>query len=172
MPTQKCLRRHDQAMAAPLRQQTSKRGEEGTIGRPQRGAAGLTAEHDELMPQDEQFDVFGELAAPAPDKQPQNSRETEIGEGKEHPPMFPEYGTGGRETQMVFGGPGCWTRRSRVKREARCQGSLSLGPSPQPGSSAISRTFSSGIGRVPPPWSRPARTFGGTRAAPVERDAG
>jgi hypothetical protein len=31
MPTQNCLRRHDQAMAAPRREQASKRGEERTI---------------------------------------------------------------------------------------------------------------------------------------------
>jgi hypothetical protein len=30
------------------------------------------------------------LAAPASDKQPQHSREGEIGEGKQHPLMFPE----------------------------------------------------------------------------------
>jgi hypothetical protein len=50
----------------------------------------LPTEHDELMPRHEQFDVLGELAAPAPDKQPQHSREGEIGEGgEEHPPMLP-----------------------------------------------------------------------------------
>jgi hypothetical protein len=33
----------------------------------------LTAEHDELMAQDQQLEVFGELAAPIPDKQPQTA---------------------------------------------------------------------------------------------------
>jgi hypothetical protein len=42
------------------------------------------------MPQHEQFDVFCELAAPATDKQPQQSRKREIGEGQGHPPMHPE----------------------------------------------------------------------------------
>jgi len=42
------------------------------------------------MPQHEQLDVLDELAAPAPDKQPQNSREREISEGKKHPPMLRE----------------------------------------------------------------------------------
>jgi hypothetical protein len=37
---------------------------------------------------DEQLDVFGDLAAPASDKQPQHSREGEIGEGKQHPLML------------------------------------------------------------------------------------
>jgi hypothetical protein len=40
-----------------------------------------TMEHDQL-------DVFGDLAAPAPDQQPQHSREGEIGERKEHLPML------------------------------------------------------------------------------------
>jgi len=46
---------------------------------------GLTAEHDELMAQDQQLDVFRELAAPVPDKQTKNSREGEIGEGEDAP---------------------------------------------------------------------------------------
>jgi hypothetical protein len=42
------------------------------------------------MSQHEQLEVFGELAASVSDEQPQQSREGEIGEGKEHPPMLPE----------------------------------------------------------------------------------
>jgi hypothetical protein len=53
MPTQHCLRRHDQAVAAPWREQASERSEKRTIRWAQRGADGLTAEHDELMPQDQ-----------------------------------------------------------------------------------------------------------------------
>ena len=41
------------------------------------------------MPQDEQLDVFSELAAPGVDLQPQHSREGEIGERKEHAPAAP-----------------------------------------------------------------------------------
>lgn len=44
----------------------------------------LPAEHHELMSQHEQLDLFGELAAPASDQQPQQNREGEIGERKEH----------------------------------------------------------------------------------------
>ncbi len=97
MPTQKRLRRHDELVSAPLRKHAGKRGEEGTIGRPQRGALFLLSEHGELMSQHEQLDVFGDLAAPASDKQPQHSREGEIGEigeGKQHPLMLPEPTTG------------------------------------------------------------------------------
>jgi hypothetical protein len=77
-------------MSPALRQHPSERGEEGAIGRPQRDAPLLSAEHDELMSQHEQLDVFGELAAPRLDEQPENSREGEISEGEEHPPMLPD----------------------------------------------------------------------------------
>jgi hypothetical protein len=51
----------------------------------------LPAEHDQLVPQDEQFDVFGELTAPAPDQHPEHSQEGEIGERKEHPAILPSH---------------------------------------------------------------------------------
>lgn len=89
MPTQKRLRRHDQPVSAPLRKHAGERGEEGTIGRPQRGALFLPSEHGELMSQHEQLDVFGDLAAPASDKQPQHSREGEIGDPSKGEPSFP-----------------------------------------------------------------------------------
>jgi hypothetical protein len=85
MPAQKRLRGHDQPLSAPVREQAGERRDEGTVGGPQGRAATLPAEHDELMSEHEQLDVFGELAAPASDKQPQNSRERKIGEGEEHP---------------------------------------------------------------------------------------
>jgi hypothetical protein len=97
MPTQKCLRRHDQAIAAPLWEQTSKRSKERPIRRPQWRSAGLPAKHDELMAQHEQLDVFGELTTPTAYKQPQNSREREVRKGKKHPPMLPEP-TAARQT--------------------------------------------------------------------------
>jgi hypothetical protein len=61
----------------------------------------LPPEHDELMSQHQQLDVFGELAAPTPDKQPQRAREGEIGEGKEHQPMLPEAVASGAETRNL-----------------------------------------------------------------------
>jgi hypothetical protein len=63
----------------------------------------LPAEHDELMSQHEQFDVFGELAASAPDQQPQQSREGEIGERKEHASMFPSPATEGGKSETLIG---------------------------------------------------------------------
>jgi hypothetical protein len=80
MPAQKRLRGHDQP-SPPTWKHPGKRREKRTIGRSERGASLLPAEHDELMSQNEQFDIFSELAAPPSGKQPQYSREREIGEG-------------------------------------------------------------------------------------------
>ncbi len=73
MPAQKRLRRNDQAASALLRQDSRQRGKEGAIRRPQHGAPLLSPEYDELVSQDEQLNVFGELAAAAADQQPQHS---------------------------------------------------------------------------------------------------
>ena len=105
MPAQKRVRGHDQPLSAPVREQAGERRDEGTVGGPQGRAATLPAEHDELMSEHEQLDVFGELAAPASDKQPQNSREREIGEGEEHPPILPEPTTRGSQTRNSFETP-------------------------------------------------------------------
>jgi hypothetical protein len=51
---------------APERwEQASERSQQGTIRRTQHRTSLLPAEHDQLVPQDEQFDVVGELTAPA-----------------------------------------------------------------------------------------------------------
>jgi hypothetical protein len=89
MPAQKRLWRHDQAASALLRQDSRQRGKEGAIGRPQRRAPLLPPEYGELMSQNKQLDVFGELAAAAADQQTQHSREGEIGERKDHAPSAP-----------------------------------------------------------------------------------
>jgi hypothetical protein len=55
-------------------EQARERRQQGTIGWPQPRASLLPAEHDQLVPQDEQLDVFGELTAPpASDQQPEQS---------------------------------------------------------------------------------------------------
>ena len=63
MPVQKRLWHHDQTASALLRQDSRQRGKEGAIGRTQRRAPLLPPEYDELVPQGEQLDVLGELAA-------------------------------------------------------------------------------------------------------------
>jgi hypothetical protein len=73
VPTQERLRRHDEPVPTPLRKHSGERRKEGAIGRSKRGPPLLPAQHDQLMSQHEQLDVFGELAAPASHKQPQHS---------------------------------------------------------------------------------------------------
>ena len=78
------------------RQNSRQRGKEGAIGEPQRQAPLLPCEHDQLMAQDEQLDVFAEVTAPAADQQPQHGRESEVSEGKRHPPILPSPQPGER----------------------------------------------------------------------------
>jgi hypothetical protein len=89
MPAQKRFWRHDQSVSTLLRQDSRQRRKESAIGGAQRRAPLLPLEHDQLMPQDEQLDVLGELAAPAADQQPEHGREGEISERKEHAPDAP-----------------------------------------------------------------------------------
>ncbi len=80
------------ARASPLearhKEQARERRQQRAIGGPQQRAPLLPSEHGQLMPQHEQLNVFGELAAPVRDQEPQHSREGEIGERKEHAPML------------------------------------------------------------------------------------
>jgi hypothetical protein len=98
VPAQQRLWRHDQSLASPPREQARERRKQRLIGRPQQGTPLLPTEHGQLMAQHQQFDIFGELAAPAPDQQPQHGREGEIGEREQHatmlsPPLPPAAST-------------------------------------------------------------------------------
>jgi hypothetical protein len=61
---QERLRCHDQSVAPAPREQSGERRKERTIRRSERSPPLLPAEHGQLMPQHQQFDVLGELAAP------------------------------------------------------------------------------------------------------------
>jgi hypothetical protein len=80
VPAQQRLRRHDQALAAAPGKASAQCDEEDAIGRPQTRARLLPTEHRKLVPQNNQLDVLGELAATAPHEQPQQRREREIRE--------------------------------------------------------------------------------------------
>jgi hypothetical protein len=86
-------------VSPPPREHPGERSKKGTIGRPQRRATRLPPEHDELMPQHHELDVFGELVASPSDEQLQGRREREISEGKEHSTMLPEPNTGRSKTR-------------------------------------------------------------------------
>jgi hypothetical protein len=121
MTAQKRLRRHHQPVATLRWKQAGECRKQSTIGWPQRGAAFLPGEHDQLMSQHEQFDVFGELAASAPDQQSQQSREGEVGERNEHARMFPSPGRErGKSETLIWPQPfGCEAPRDLVFARAR-----------------------------------------------------
>jgi hypothetical protein len=103
VPAQQRLWRHDQATPARLRQDSRQCGKEGAIGWDQRRAPLLPAKHSQLMAQHEQLDVPDELAAAAPDQEPQHSRKGEISERKEHQAMLPSpaiEGSNGRASAL------------------------------------------------------------------------
>jgi hypothetical protein len=94
MPAQQRRRRHDETVPAPSRKEASERSDEGAIGRAKLRTRLLTRQHRQLMTEQHEFDVFGELGAPTPNEQPQNSREAKIGEGKQHRAILPARATG------------------------------------------------------------------------------
>jgi len=81
------------------------------------GAAVADGAPPQLVAQNEQFDVLGELAATAPHEQPQQRREREICERKEHRSMLPELATTAIENWNLVLAPLTHLRtRSRAKR--------------------------------------------------------
>jgi len=73
MPAQQRRRRHDETVPTPRRKEASKRSDEGAIGRAKLRTRLLTRQHRQLVTKQHEFDVFGELGAPTPNEQPQNS---------------------------------------------------------------------------------------------------
>jgi hypothetical protein len=63
VPAQQRLRRHDQPVPTARREHPAQRGEKSAIGCSKRRPWLLPAEHQQLMAQNEQLDVLGELAA-------------------------------------------------------------------------------------------------------------
>ena len=77
----------------------SKRSDQGTIGGPQLRTLLLASQDRELVPQQHDFDVVGELGPSTSNEQPQNSREGKVSEGEEHRPILP-----GRANALTAGG--------------------------------------------------------------------
>jgi hypothetical protein len=84
MPAQQRRRCHHEPVPAPVREQSNKRRDERAVGRTKRRSPPLTSQNRELVPQEHQFHVLGELGSAAADEQPQNGREGKVGEGEEH----------------------------------------------------------------------------------------
>ena len=81
MPAQQRCRRHHEPVPAPVREQSSQRRHERPIGGSKPWSLLLTGQNRELVPQQHQFHVLGELGLPAPDEQPQDGSEGKVGEG-------------------------------------------------------------------------------------------
>jgi hypothetical protein len=90
VPAKQRLRRHDQPVPTSRRQHPAERREKDAIGCPKRRPWLLPPEHRKLMAKNERFDILGELAAAATHEQPQQRREREIRERKEHPSVLPD----------------------------------------------------------------------------------
>src|SRR5207247_9740650 len=70
------------------REQTSRGGEQGAVGRAQPWALDLAAQDPQLMPEHDQLDVLGGGRTPAADHQLQKKDECEVDEGEEHRAML------------------------------------------------------------------------------------
>jgi hypothetical protein len=72
MPAQQCRGCHHESIPPPTREQSRQRGDERPIGRAKPRALLLTRQNRELMPQQHQFHILGELGPTAADEQAQN----------------------------------------------------------------------------------------------------
>jgi hypothetical protein len=89
MPAQQRRWCYQESVSAPVREQLSERSDERTIGGPKPRALMLTSQNRELMSQQHQFHVLGELSSAAANEQPQDGREGKVGEGEEHRAILP-----------------------------------------------------------------------------------
>jgi hypothetical protein len=89
MPAQQRRRCDHEPVPAAVREQSSKRGDKCTIGGAKPGALLLTSQNRELVPQQHQLHVLGELGPATADEQPQNRGKGKVGEGKEHRAILP-----------------------------------------------------------------------------------
>lgn len=108
MPTQQRRWRDHEPVPAPVREQSSERSDERTIGRPKPRTLMLTSQNRELVPQQHQFHVFCELGSTTANEQPQNSSERKVGEGEEHRAILPGPGERARGWRILAPFSGFW----------------------------------------------------------------
>jgi hypothetical protein len=84
MPPQQRCWRHYECAPTPVREQTSKRSDQGTVGRPKLRTLMLASQDRKLVPQEYEFHVLGDVGPPPSNEQPQQSSEGNVSEGKEH----------------------------------------------------------------------------------------
>jgi hypothetical protein len=72
-----------------MREQSSQRSDERPIGGSKPRTLRLTRQNGELVSQQHQFHVLGELSSATANEQPQNSSKGKVGEGEEHRAILP-----------------------------------------------------------------------------------
>jgi hypothetical protein len=92
-------------VAPARREQSGERRQQRAISWPQQGSPLLPSEHDQLMSQHQYLDVFGELATPTPNQQPQHNRRGETGKRKEHAPMLSSPDAKPQQWRALWSGP-------------------------------------------------------------------
>src|SRR5206468_5542589 len=80
---------YQESVSAPVREQSSKRSDERTIGGPQPRTLMLASQNRELVAQQHQLNVLGELGSPTANEQPQDGSKGEVSEGEEHRAILP-----------------------------------------------------------------------------------
>src|SRR6266545_3587380 len=113
MPTQQRGRCHHEPMPAPMRKQTSKRSDKRTVGGPKLRRLMLARQDRQLVAQQHEFHVLGELGPSTPNKQLQDSSEGKVSEREQHRPILP-----GRAT-IPRVGRACAAQRLLVNARAR-----------------------------------------------------
>jgi hypothetical protein len=95
-----------------VREQSSRRSDERTIGGAKPRTPLLTSQNRELVPQEHELHVLGELGSTAADEQPQNCGKGKVGEGEEHRGILSRTGRG---LLILARRRGFWCPRARVK---------------------------------------------------------
>jgi hypothetical protein len=113
MPTQQRRWSYQESVSAPLREQSSKRSDERTTGGPKPRTLVLTSQNRELVPQQHQLHILGELGSPTTNEQAQKSSKGTVSEGEEHRAILP-----GPANPSELDGP-CAVQRFLVFARAR-----------------------------------------------------
>src|SRR5207247_5704495 len=147
--------RDHEPVPAPAREQSSKRSDERTIGEPKPRTPIVASQHQELVAQQHQLHVLGELGPSTPNEQPQNSNEGKVGEGEEHRPILP----GAANARTAHSS--CSGQRFLVFARARETTDGDVAPSPSRDRDTQSRTRPS---RTHPPRTQSAARYRRTPA--------
>jgi hypothetical protein len=117
MPAQQRRWRHHESMLAPVREQSSERSDERTIGGSKPRALMLTSQNRELVAQQHQLHVLGELGSPTANEQPQDSSKGKVSEGEEHRAILPGPANPPQSWTVLAPFSGSWYSRARVTQQ-------------------------------------------------------